>query len=646
MSPWPARRSPRAGAGRAGLRRGSGLAAIDTVARARRRESSTLRRDARQLQQITRRDRPPPPRIDRRRDAAGRLAGLAPGLGARPPLAAEGDGLRGLARAGGARRSALRLQAAPELLVQGPGGRRAPDRDRSAPQLARGRGGLHAHTVDPAGQERDWTIPGASRGETGVLGEGIRQALLRDPTYIPALQAATGDGRMTRLTTCSDPRRWRSAPPTRSSGRWSAREPSAARPISPSAAARTPGRTYELPGRRAGSTGRGVEVWFADERCVGPEDEESNYRLRGRDAAAGRRRSRPAQIHRMEGELGPAAGADAYAGTLRRSHRRARRRACRSSTSWCSGSVPTVTSPRCSPARRALDADARRRMPRRDRIAQAAARADHAQPRRAARRPRLPADRDRRRQGGRSRLRCWASPPPHVPASLLRRERLTVIVDDAAAPPAPPTVSAASIPRRALPPGPPDVVLVRHAETEWSLAGRHTGRTDIPLTERGRRPLRGAGRRAGRRSLRARAREPRHGARAKPASSAGWARGRSTREDLLEWDYGELRGPDHRRDQARRPDWDLWRDGCPGGETPERRGRPRRPRDRRAAARRGCRRRSSRTDTCSGCSGRVGSPSAPSAGRAPRRSRRARICVLGHERERAILARWNDTGTA
>ena len=42
----------------------------------------------------------------------------------------------------------------------------------------------------PGGAEREWTIPGASRGETGVLGEGIRQALLRDPTYVPALEAA------------------------------------------------------------------------------------------------------------------------------------------------------------------------------------------------------------------------------------------------------------------------------------------------------------------------------------------------------------------------------------------------------------------------------------------------------------------------
>jgi hypothetical protein len=46
---------------------------------------------------------------------------------------------------------------------------------------------LRATTRDRRGQEREWTIPGASRGEAGVLGEGIRQALLRDPTYLPAL---------------------------------------------------------------------------------------------------------------------------------------------------------------------------------------------------------------------------------------------------------------------------------------------------------------------------------------------------------------------------------------------------------------------------------------------------------------------------
>lgn len=105
------------------------------------------------------------------------------------PLRADGDALTGSARAG-KRDVALRLQAAPELQVRGlerltlqtASGRRL--------GLDRGPGGLHAHAQDAGGTEREWTIPGASRGETGVLGEGIRQALLRDPTYVPALKAA------------------------------------------------------------------------------------------------------------------------------------------------------------------------------------------------------------------------------------------------------------------------------------------------------------------------------------------------------------------------------------------------------------------------------------------------------------------------
>ena len=105
------------------------------------------------------------------------------------PLRADGDALIGSARAG-EQDVALRLQAAPELQVRGlerltlqtASGRRL--------GLDRGPGGLHAHAQDAGGTEREWTIPGASRGETGVLGEGIRQALLRDPTYVPALKAA------------------------------------------------------------------------------------------------------------------------------------------------------------------------------------------------------------------------------------------------------------------------------------------------------------------------------------------------------------------------------------------------------------------------------------------------------------------------
>jgi hypothetical protein len=84
----------------------------------------------------------------------------------------------------------VRLEAAPELQVPGLESLAIETASGRNLRLARGPGGLHAHTRDPRGREHEWTIPGASRGEQGVLGEGIRQALLRDPTYVPALQAA------------------------------------------------------------------------------------------------------------------------------------------------------------------------------------------------------------------------------------------------------------------------------------------------------------------------------------------------------------------------------------------------------------------------------------------------------------------------
>ncbi len=105
------------------------------------------------------------------------------------PLTPDGDALVGKAHAG-SRDVSLRLEAAPELLVPGLESLTIETASGRSLSLDRGPGGLHARTRNPAGQERAWTIPGASRGETGVLGEGIRQALLRDPTYVPALKAA------------------------------------------------------------------------------------------------------------------------------------------------------------------------------------------------------------------------------------------------------------------------------------------------------------------------------------------------------------------------------------------------------------------------------------------------------------------------
>jgi glucose-6-phosphate dehydrogenase assembly protein OpcA len=105
------------------------------------------------------------------------------------PLARIGDTLTGLARAG-AREVRIALEPAPHQVVPGLAGvtvRTAGGHERS---LERGPGGLRARERIPGRPERRWTVLGASRGEGGILGEGIRQALLRDTTYGPALTAA------------------------------------------------------------------------------------------------------------------------------------------------------------------------------------------------------------------------------------------------------------------------------------------------------------------------------------------------------------------------------------------------------------------------------------------------------------------------
>ena len=105
------------------------------------------------------------------------------------PLVAHGVAFAGKAHEG-RQDVALRLEAAPELQVRGLEGVSIETASGRCLRLDRGRGGLRARARDKAGQTREWTIPGASRGEAGILGEGIRQALLRDPTYIPALTSA------------------------------------------------------------------------------------------------------------------------------------------------------------------------------------------------------------------------------------------------------------------------------------------------------------------------------------------------------------------------------------------------------------------------------------------------------------------------
>jgi hypothetical protein len=85
---------------------------------------------------------------------------------------------------------ALRLEPDPTLQVRGLAGLSLETATGRSMSLDRGPGGLRAHYHHPRGTDREWTVLGASRGEAGILGEGIRQALLRDPTYSPALDAA------------------------------------------------------------------------------------------------------------------------------------------------------------------------------------------------------------------------------------------------------------------------------------------------------------------------------------------------------------------------------------------------------------------------------------------------------------------------
>jgi glucose-6-phosphate dehydrogenase assembly protein OpcA len=90
----------------------------------------------------------------------------------------------------GEQRVVLRLEPAPKLQLRGLDGLTLETATGRHLSLDRGPGGLHAHYRNDRGDEREWIVLGASRGEAGILGEGIRQGLLRDPTYAPALRCA------------------------------------------------------------------------------------------------------------------------------------------------------------------------------------------------------------------------------------------------------------------------------------------------------------------------------------------------------------------------------------------------------------------------------------------------------------------------
>jgi probable phosphoglycerate mutase len=114
----------------------------------------------------------------------------------------------------------------------------------------------------------------------------------------------------------------------------------------------------------------------------------------------------------------------------------------------------------------------------------------------------------------------------------------------------------------------PTVYLARHGETAWSVSGQHTGRTDIPLTERGERNASRLGERLKGTSFAQVFTSPLQRA-MRTCELAGFGKVAVPDADLLEWDYGEFEGRTSKQIRAVAPDWDLFRDGCPGGEKPE-----------------------------------------------------------------------------
>jgi len=114
----------------------------------------------------------------------------------------------------------------------------------------------------------------------------------------------------------------------------------------------------------------------------------------------------------------------------------------------------------------------------------------------------------------------------------------------------------------------PIVNLARHGETAWSLTGQHTGLTDLPLTERGERNARSLGERLKGMTFAAVFTSPLIRA-SRTCELAGFGKQAKVNRGLVEWDYGQYEGRRTVDIHKERPDWQLFRDGCPGGESPE-----------------------------------------------------------------------------
>ena len=112
-----------------------------------------------------------------------------------------------------------------------------------------------------------------------------------------------------------------------------------------------------------------------------------------------------------------------------------------------------------------------------------------------------------------------------------------------------------------------ELYFIRHGETLWSLSGRHTGRTEIPLTPHGEEQAREVGERLRKLGFSHVLTSPRQRAR-QTCELAGLTPPAEIDPDLSEWDYGDYEGLTTAQIRMQRPKWNVYRDGCPGGETP------------------------------------------------------------------------------
>src|SRR5437870_5637935 len=110
------------------------------------------------------------------------------------------------------------------------------------------------------------------------------------------------------------------------------------------------------------------------------------------------------------------------------------------------------------------------------------------------------------------------------------------------------------------------VYLARHGETAWTVSGQHTGLTDIPLTERGERNARRLGERLRDHTFAHVFTSPLQRAK-RTCELAGYGAAAQLNADLIEWNYGAYEGRKTADIRRERPDWELFRDGCPGGES-------------------------------------------------------------------------------